>query len=516
MDGFHLANVALAALGRAERKGAIDTFDGAGYAALLTRLRDGGPDTVWAPTYDRSIEESVAGAIGVPAGTDVVVTEGNYLLVDDGPWSAVRRLLDEVWVVQVAPEVRTARLVARHVEFGKPPERAAAWVATVDDPNAAFVRSTFARADLVIDGSLTSPAAAYDAGRVGGEVRVARGPRRPRRQPRRRRPHERLLGRRGHLRGRAHRGADGRRAARPGCRAVPEGARTAPGGPRWPARGAPAWTTRPTSRGSPRCAAGSRRAPSTRSTSAASWSTTCPKDARLSDLGSRLAAGNPAPYAATIDLPEAGLEVACASPEAYLVRRGDRVTSRPIKGTAPTSAELLPKDYAENVMIVDLVRHDLGHVSLPGTVEVDHLCRVEEHPGLVHLVSDVSGTAAARHELARPARRELPARVGQRRPEAHRAARRSPTSSRCRAGPYCGAVGWVDADRDEAELAVGIRTFWAARDDAGRRVLRFGTGAGHHLGERRRGGVARDRAQGGASRGARHGWRGPGMRGCDA
>jgi len=152
MDGFHLANVALAALGRAHRKGAIDTFDGAGYAALLTRLRGGGPDTVWAPTYDRSIEESVAGAVAVPEGTDVVVTEGNYLLVDDGPWAAVRDLLDEVWVVQVAAEVRTARLVARHVEFGKAPERAAAWVAAVDEPNAAFVRSTFARADLVIDG----------------------------------------------------------------------------------------------------------------------------------------------------------------------------------------------------------------------------------------------------------------------------------------------------------------------------------------------------------------------------
>ena len=104
MDGFHLANVALAALGRADRKGAIDTFDGAGYTALLTRLRAAGPDTVWAPTYDRSIEESVAGAIAVPAGTEVVVTEGNYLLVDDGPWSAVRRLLDEVWAVDVDPE----------------------------------------------------------------------------------------------------------------------------------------------------------------------------------------------------------------------------------------------------------------------------------------------------------------------------------------------------------------------------------------------------------------------------
>ncbi len=150
MDGFHLANVALAALGRADRKGAIDTFDGAGYAALLTRLRAAGPHTVWAPTYDRSIEESVAGAIGVPEGTEVVVTEGNYLLVDDGPWSAVRRLLDEVWAVDVDPDVRLARLVARHVEFGKPPERAVAWVETVDGPNATFVRSTFDRADLVV------------------------------------------------------------------------------------------------------------------------------------------------------------------------------------------------------------------------------------------------------------------------------------------------------------------------------------------------------------------------------
>ena len=150
MDGFHLANVALAALGRADRKGAVDTFDAAGYAALLTRLRSGGPDTVWAPTYDRSIEESVAGAIEVPAGTEVVVTEGNYLLVDEGPWERVRGLIDEVWAVQVDAELRTQRLVARHIEFGKPPDVAAAWVASVDEPNAAFVRSTFGRADLVV------------------------------------------------------------------------------------------------------------------------------------------------------------------------------------------------------------------------------------------------------------------------------------------------------------------------------------------------------------------------------
>ena len=150
MDGYHLANIALAALGRADRKGAIDTFDGAGFAALLTRLRAGGPDTVWAPTYDRTIEESVANAIAVPPGTDVVVTEGTYLLVDDGPWSAVRRLLDEAWAVEVDPDLRMSRLVARHVEFGKPPEQAVAWVEAVDEPNAAFVRSTFGRADLVV------------------------------------------------------------------------------------------------------------------------------------------------------------------------------------------------------------------------------------------------------------------------------------------------------------------------------------------------------------------------------
>ena len=150
MDGFHLANVALAALGRAERKGALDTFDGAGFAALLARVRAGGPDTVWAPVYDRSIEESVAGAIAVPAGTEVVVTEGNYLLVDDGPWDAVRGLLDEVWAVRVDPGLRAARLVARHVEFGKAPGHAAAWVESVDERNAELVRATLARADLVV------------------------------------------------------------------------------------------------------------------------------------------------------------------------------------------------------------------------------------------------------------------------------------------------------------------------------------------------------------------------------
>ena len=153
MDGFHLANVALAALGRSDRKGALDTFDGAGFAALLARLRAGGPDTVWAPVYDRSIEESVANAVPVPPGTEVVVTEGNYLLVDEGPWDAVRGLLDEVWAVRVDPVLRAERLVARHVRFGKEPEHAAAWVHSVDERNAALVRATLARADLEVRSS---------------------------------------------------------------------------------------------------------------------------------------------------------------------------------------------------------------------------------------------------------------------------------------------------------------------------------------------------------------------------
>ncbi|HYN67995.1 MAG TPA: chorismate-binding protein [Ornithinibacter sp.] len=202
-----------------------------------------------------------------------------------------------------------------------------------------------------------------------------------------------------------------------------------------------------------------------------------PEDAEISDLGALLAAGNPAPYAATIDLPEAGLEVVCASPEAYLVRHGDRVTSRPIKGTARTADGLLAKDYSENVMIVDLVRHDLGHVSRPGSVEVDHLCRVEEHPGLVHLVSDVSGRLREGVGWPELLAASFPPGSVSGAPK-HTALQAIADLEPAPRGPYCGAVGWVDADRDEAELAVGIRTFWAARDARGARVLRFGTGAG--------------------------------------
>jgi len=194
-------------------------------------------------------------------------------------------------------------------------------------------------------------------------------------------------------------------------------------------------------------------------------------------LGDVLAQGNPAPYAATIDIPEAGLEIACASPEAYLERRGRTVRSSPIKGTAQTVGQMLPKDYAENVMIVDLVRNDLQHVCRPGTVRVDDLCRVEQHPGLVHLVSDVSGELRDGATWRALLDASFPPGSVSGTPK-HTALQAIADLEPVPRGPYCGAIGWIDADRDEALLAVGIRTFWVDRDPSGGGKLRFGTGAG--------------------------------------
>ena len=151
MDGFHLAQAALERLGRADRKGAPDTFDAAGYVALLRRLRAGVPDeTVWAPAFRREIEEPIAGAIAVPGDVPLVITEGNYLLDDDGAWADVRRFLDEVWYVDVDDAVRVPRLVARHVAFGRTPGAAADWVARSDEVNAARVKAARHRADRVV------------------------------------------------------------------------------------------------------------------------------------------------------------------------------------------------------------------------------------------------------------------------------------------------------------------------------------------------------------------------------
>ena len=151
MDGFHLADAELARRGLLDRKGAPDSFDGWGYAALLARLRARPDHVVMAPSFERELEQPVAGAIPVSPDADLVVTEGNYLLLDEDPWPAVRERLDAVWHVLTDDRVRVPRLVARHVAFGKTPEQARAWVERVDEANARLVEAARRRADLVLD-----------------------------------------------------------------------------------------------------------------------------------------------------------------------------------------------------------------------------------------------------------------------------------------------------------------------------------------------------------------------------
>ncbi|MEU9823228.1 nucleoside/nucleotide kinase family protein [Pseudonocardia alni] len=149
MDGFHLADVELDRLGRRDRKGAPDTFDATGYAALLRRLRtDDG--LVYAPAFDREIEQPVAGSIPVPPDTRLVVSEGNYLLVDTPRWRAVRAEFDAVWFHETDDTLRRERLIARHVWFGKSPAAAREWVERTDEPNARLIATTRPRADLVV------------------------------------------------------------------------------------------------------------------------------------------------------------------------------------------------------------------------------------------------------------------------------------------------------------------------------------------------------------------------------
>ncbi|WP_109003762.1 nucleoside/nucleotide kinase family protein [Streptomyces rishiriensis] len=152
MDGFHLADAELDRLGRRDRKGAPDTFDAAGYAALLRRLRDeaDGEDTVYAPGFERVLEQPLAGAVPVPPAVRLVVTEGNYLLLGTGAWRRVRAALDEVWFCESDEDERVRRLVARHEEFGKAHEEAVAWVLRSDQRNAELVAATRERADLLV------------------------------------------------------------------------------------------------------------------------------------------------------------------------------------------------------------------------------------------------------------------------------------------------------------------------------------------------------------------------------
>lgn len=192
--------------------------------------------------------------------------------------------------------------------------------------------------------------------------------------------------------------------------------------------------------------------------------------ADLLGLGRVLARGNPAPYAAVMRLP--GLQIASAAPELYLSRDGDVVESRPIKGTGRTADDLLPKDRAENIMIVDLVRNDLGRVAEVGSVSVPALCALEEHPGLVHLVSTVRARLRAGAGWPELIEATFPPGSVTGAPKSSALTLLDELEPVPR-GPYCGAIGWVDADSRRGALAVGIRTFWAEDD-----MLRFGTGAG--------------------------------------
>ena len=161
-----------------------------------------------------------------------------------------------------------------------------------------------------------------------------------------------------------------------------------------------------------------------------------------------------------------------ASPETYLRRDGDQVISRPIKGTGRKPSDMGAKDEAENVMIVDLVRNDLGRVSRTGTVTVPDLLAVEQHPGLAHLVSTVSGELRAGVGWPELLDATFPpgSVTGAPKSSALRLIRELEPVPR---GAYCGAFGWVDADAGRADLAVAIRTFEIADG-----MLRFGTGAG--------------------------------------
>jgi para-aminobenzoate synthetase component I len=189
-------------------------------------------------------------------------------------------------------------------------------------------------------------------------------------------------------------------------------------------------------------------------------------------LGAALAEANPAPHAATVRIDSVGLAVASASPELFLRRRGDVVETRPIKGTAAPAGQFLAKDRAENVMIVDLMRNDLGRVCRYGSVEVPDLCREERHPGLSHLVSTVRGRLRPGVGWTELLAATFPpgSVTGAPKLAALDVIRRLEPVPR---GVYCGAVGWVDTDSGAGDLNVAIRTFWV---EDGR--LHLGTGGG--------------------------------------
>ncbi len=194
-------------------------------------------------------------------------------------------------------------------------------------------------------------------------------------------------------------------------------------------------------------------------------------EAHLGALGAMLAARNPAPHQALVWLPAATVAVASASPERFLRRRGRSIESQPIKGTTPAGRPFFAKDRAENVMIVDLVRNDLGRVCEPGSIVVPALCRREPHPGLDHLVSTVQGRLRDDVGWVELLAATFPPGSVTGAPKTAALAVIAGLEPVAR-GVYCGSVGWVDSGRGYGDLNVAIRTFWL-EDGA----LHFGTGA---------------------------------------
>ena len=196
----------------------------------------------------------------------------------------------------------------------------------------------------------------------------------------------------------------------------------------------------------------------------------------------KIRSGNPAPYACALSLSrdvtglDVDIKVASASPELFLRRMGNTVMSSPIKGTATNIASMLEKDSAENVMIVDLIRNDLAQICKPGSVAVPDMLRTEVHPGLVHLVSDVTGELQDGTTWAEIFAAMCPPGSVSGAPKSSSLELISEIESVPRE-IYCGVIGWIDVDNDEAELAVGIRTFWQSLRSTTPTVC-YGTGAG--------------------------------------
>jgi pantothenate kinase len=150
MDGFHLAQSALETMGLADVKGAPATFDTAGYVELLRRVREPSDEIVWAPRFDRGLEDSIAASLPIDPTVNLVVTEGNYLLLPRGQWWLVRMQLDECWFIDIDEDERHRRLQARHEGFGRSPQAAAARTMGSDEDNALLVNRTRDQADAVI------------------------------------------------------------------------------------------------------------------------------------------------------------------------------------------------------------------------------------------------------------------------------------------------------------------------------------------------------------------------------